>query len=113
VDASWDCVFLARQGGTEWNLQRRRQGQLGSALTAKSSGVEEAHRHTALRRPSAIDGIFGTPGWGGHMDPRRHRCHLGPSVMVIDETRSTTVRSPARPARRSTPPISRSRPGSA
>jgi probable phosphoglycerate mutase len=83
VDASWDRVFLARHGQTEWNLHRRRQGQLDSALTA--SGVEQAHRHAAVLRPHAIDGIFVSPLGRAMTTADIIGGHLGVSVMVIDE----------------------------
>jgi probable phosphoglycerate mutase len=48
-------VFLARHGQTEWNAQRRRQGQLDSPLT--THGEAQAQRHAALLRTQAIDGV--------------------------------------------------------
>ena len=56
---SWDVVFLARHGQTEWNLLRRRQGRLDSPLT--SDGVTQAHRHASTLRNRGIDGIFVSP----------------------------------------------------
>jgi len=83
VDTSWDRVFLARHGQTQWNLQRRRQGQLDSALTA--SGVEQAHRHAILLQPNAIDAIFASPLGRAMATAAIIGDHLGLSVMVIDE----------------------------
>ena len=83
VDASWDRVFLARHGQTEWNPHRRRQGQLDSALTA--SGVEQAHRHAAVLRPFAIDGIFASPLGRAMVTADIIGGHLGVPVRVIDE----------------------------
>jgi probable phosphoglycerate mutase len=80
VDASWDRVFLARHGQTEWNLQRRRQGQLDSALT--SSGVEQAHRHAALLQPNAIGGIFVSPLGRAMATAAIIGGHLGLSVVL-------------------------------
>jgi broad specificity phosphatase PhoE len=55
----WETVFLARHGQTEWNLERRRQGRLDSALT--DEGVAQARRHASALRDSGIDGIFVSP----------------------------------------------------
>ncbi|MEV4515589.1 histidine phosphatase family protein [Dactylosporangium sp. NPDC049525] len=56
---SWDAVFLARHGQTQWNLLRRRQGRLDSPLTP--NGVVQAHRHASTLRNRGIDGIFVSP----------------------------------------------------
>jgi broad specificity phosphatase PhoE len=56
---SWDAVFLARHGQTQWNLLRRRQGRLDSPLTHE--GVEQVGRHGSALRGHAIDGIFVSP----------------------------------------------------
>ncbi|WP_426513149.1 histidine phosphatase family protein [Dactylosporangium sp. McL0621] len=56
---SWDAVFLARHGQTQWNLLRRRQGRLDSPLT--SDGLAQAHRHASTLRNRGIDGIFVSP----------------------------------------------------
>jgi broad specificity phosphatase PhoE len=56
---SWDVVFLARHGQTQWNLQRRRQGRLDSPLTRK--GVEQAQCHASVLQGRAVDGIFVSP----------------------------------------------------
>ena len=41
----FESVFLTRHGETEWNLKRRRQGQLDSPLTAagRQQAVDIAH----------------------------------------------------------------------
>jgi probable phosphoglycerate mutase len=83
VDASWDCVFLARHGQTEWNLERRRQGQLDSPLTR--GGVGQAHRHAAMLRPHAVDGIFTSPLGRARTTADIIGGHLKLPVMVIDE----------------------------
>jgi probable phosphoglycerate mutase len=83
VNAWWDRVFLARHGQTEWNLQRRRQGQLDSALT--SDGVEQAHRNAAVLEPHAIDGIFASPLGRATATADIIGGHLGLAVTVVDE----------------------------
>jgi broad specificity phosphatase PhoE len=76
-------VFLARHGQTEWNLLRRAQGQLDSALT--SDGVEQAHRHAAVLRPHAIDGIFASPLGRAMATADIIGGDLGLAVTVVDE----------------------------
>jgi probable phosphoglycerate mutase len=94
VNESWGRVFLARHGQTEPNLERRRQGQLDSALTA--GGVEQAHRHAVVLRPYAIDGIFTSPLGRAVATADIIGAHLGPAVAVVDElTEVITDASPA------------------
>jgi broad specificity phosphatase PhoE len=83
VGASWDWLFLAWRGQTERNLQRRRQGQLDSALTA--GGFEQAHRHAELLQPNAVDGIFVSPLARAVATAAIVGGHLGLSFTVIDE----------------------------
>lgn len=54
-----DEVFLARHGQTEWNVQRRRQGQLDSPLT--SLGVQQARCNADLLRPCSADAVITSP----------------------------------------------------
>jgi broad specificity phosphatase PhoE len=83
VDAVWEFVFLARHGQTEWNVQRRRQGQLDSALT--DNGVEQARRHAVAVEPHAVDGIFTSPLERATATAEIIAGRLGLSVTVIDE----------------------------
>jgi broad specificity phosphatase PhoE len=78
-----DRVYLARHSQTEWNLRRRKQGQLDSALTAR--GVEQAHHHGALLRPHRIDAIFASPLGRATATAQIIGGHLGLPVTVIDE----------------------------
>jgi broad specificity phosphatase PhoE len=55
----WEEVLLARHGQTEWNLQRRRQGQLDSLLTP--SGVDQACRFATALVGRDVDQIFSSP----------------------------------------------------
>jgi broad specificity phosphatase PhoE len=76
-------VFLARHGQTEWNLERRRQGQLDSALTA--AGVEHAHRNASLLQEHAVDGIFASPLGRAAATAGIIGGHLGLAVTVLDD----------------------------
>ena len=79
----WDEVFLARHGQTEWNVQRRRQGQLDSPLTPL--GTSQAGRCAVLLEPRGVDAVLTSP------QPRCLRTatilgdHLGVPVTVIEE----------------------------
>jgi broad specificity phosphatase PhoE len=52
-------VYLARHGQTEWNVARRRQGQLDSPLT--TDGLAQAAETAALLDGRGIDAIFASP----------------------------------------------------
>jgi broad specificity phosphatase PhoE len=80
---SWDAVFLARHGQTQWNLQRRRQGRLDSALTP--NGVAQAHRHASTLQGRGIDGIFVSPLGRAVATARIISNALGLEIEVIDE----------------------------
>lgn len=45
-DSAAKTLYLIRHGQTQWNVQRRMQGRLDSALT--KSGIEQAHLHGKL-----------------------------------------------------------------
>jgi hypothetical protein len=55
VNHAWEAVFLARHGQTEWNVERRRPGQLDSPLTDR--GRTQAQRHAAMLRFHRIDAV--------------------------------------------------------
>ncbi len=59
MDWRFEVVFLARHGETEWNLERRRQGQLDSALTR--IGIEQAANLARAAATQSLDGIFTSP----------------------------------------------------
>lgn len=52
-------VYLARHGQTEWNVARRRQGQLDSPLT--TDGLAQAAENASLLDGRGIDAIFASP----------------------------------------------------
>ena len=54
-----ESVLLARHGETEWNLVRRRQGQLDSPLTAR--GAAQARSLAEAVSTSSVDVIFASP----------------------------------------------------
>ena len=76
-------MFLARHGQTRWNVERRRQGQLDSPLTAL--GVEQAQRHVLVVERHAIDGIFASPLGRAATTARIIGARLGLAVEIIDE----------------------------
>ncbi|MET7427339.1 histidine phosphatase family protein [Dactylosporangium sp. NPDC005555] len=80
---AWDVVFLARHGQTQWNLQRRRQGRLDSALT--HHGVAQAHRHASALQGRGIDGIFVSPLGRAIATARIINDALGLEIDVVDE----------------------------
>jgi probable phosphoglycerate mutase len=80
---SWDAVFLARHGQTQWNLQRRRQGRLDSPLT--SNGVAQAHDHASTLLERGIDGIFVSPLRRALATARIISDALGLEIEVVDE----------------------------
>jgi broad specificity phosphatase PhoE len=55
----FELVFLARHAQTEWNRQRRRQGQLDSPLTAE--GRAEARELAKVVTELPVDGVFSSP----------------------------------------------------
>jgi broad specificity phosphatase PhoE len=80
---SWESVFLARHAQTQWNLVRRRQGRLDSALT--DAGVEQARRHAVVLRGKGIDGIFVSPMGRSVATARIIGDALGLEIEVVDE----------------------------
>lgn len=56
---TFDQVFVARHGETEWNQERRRQGQLDSPLTAL--GQLQAERLAVVAGGLLVDGVFSSP----------------------------------------------------
>lgn len=80
----WDEVLLARHGQTEWNLRRRRQGQLDSPLT--TLGADQAHRlAAALVCRAAVDAIFSSPLPRCLHTSAIYGDHIGVPVTVIDD----------------------------
>ncbi|MBC7276655.1 histidine phosphatase family protein [Nocardioides sp.] len=55
----FETVYLARHGETEWNRERRRQGQLDSPLTER--GRVQAVAVAEALRGHAIGGLFHSP----------------------------------------------------
>lgn len=81
--SSWQIVFLARHGETEWNIQGRRQGQLDSPLTAK--GVTQAHRNAEKMSSQVVDAVFTSPLGRAVATARIISEHIGVPLTVIDE----------------------------
>jgi broad specificity phosphatase PhoE len=59
VDSRFDVVYLARHGETEWNRERRRQGQLDSPLTER--GRAQAAAVAEALNGRRIDAVFCSP----------------------------------------------------
>jgi broad specificity phosphatase PhoE len=76
-------VFLARHGQTEWNLIRRRQGELDSPLTAL--GVEQATRNAEVLRGQNIDAIFTSPLGRAARTAEIIAAAVGVPVVVVNE----------------------------
>ena len=76
-------LLLARHGQTEWNLARRRQGQLDSPLTAagRSNAQILAHALAGL----GVDMIATSPLGRAHETARIFAAILGADVFVIPE----------------------------
>jgi probable phosphoglycerate mutase len=83
ADRSWEFVFLARHGQTEWNRVRRRQGQLDSPLTA--AGIAQAHRGAATLRGHGVDYVFSSPLGRATATARIFADHTEAPLLVIDE----------------------------
>jgi len=81
----WTCdrVVLARHGETEWNLLRRRQGQLDSPLTER--GVTQARAVAAAVVPLSIDAVFASPLGRAATTARACADLLDLPVITIDE----------------------------
>lgn len=54
-----DTLYFVRHGETEWNLERRMQGQLDSRLTPR--GVDQAGVNARLVTALGVDGIIASP----------------------------------------------------
>jgi probable phosphoglycerate mutase len=82
VQWPWDEVLLARHGETEWNLQRRRQGQLDSPLTPL--GADQARRYATSLAGRGVDQIFSSPLSRCLRTATTISDHLGVPVTVLD-----------------------------
>lgn len=83
VNSSWDMILLARHGMTEWNVEKRRQGQLDSPLT--TDGAEQARRAAAAVMSLGIDGVFSSPLGRAIATARIIADRTGVPLVVIDE----------------------------
>ncbi|GAA3300077.1 histidine phosphatase family protein [Dactylosporangium vinaceum] len=80
---TWDTVFLARHGQTEWNVLHRGQGRLDSPLTP--AGLAQAHRHASALRHRAVDGVFASPLGRAVATARIIGDALGLAIEIVDE----------------------------
>jgi broad specificity phosphatase PhoE len=56
---TFEAVYLARHGQTDWNVAGRRQGRLDSPLTPH--GLQQARRNAILLNSERIDSLFASP----------------------------------------------------
>lgn len=68
---------------TEWNVEKRRQGQLDSPLTI--DGAEQAHQAAAAVVSLGIDGVFSSPLGRAIATARIFADRTGVPLVVIDE----------------------------
>lgn len=80
---TFDCVYLARHGQTEWNVAGRRQGRLDSPLTPH--GLLQAQRNAALLSDEPTDSLFASPLGRAHRTAEIVGNALGLSVEVLDD----------------------------
>jgi len=81
--ASPSHLLLARHGQTEWNLQRRRQGQLDSPLTAQ--GLRDADTLAELARGYPVDVVVCSPLGRAHRTATIIGERLGVPVELLDD----------------------------
>lgn len=78
-----DTLLFARHGQTEWNLQRRRQGQLDSDLTA--SGVADATSIADTARRGGVDVIYSSPLGRARATATLAAAATGAGLVVLDD----------------------------
>ncbi len=76
-------LFLARHGQTEWNLDRRLQGQLDSPLTAE--GIRQSHTVAAHLAGRGISTVFSSPLGRARESAEIIAAHLGVETVVVPE----------------------------
>ena len=79
----FELVFLVRHGETEWNRQRRRQGQLDSALTVE--GLAGARRLGTVVASLPADSVFSSPLGRAATTASFGAAQLGLSVTVVED----------------------------
>jgi broad specificity phosphatase PhoE len=80
---TFDVVYLARHGQTEWNVAGRRQGRLDSPLTAL--GVRQAQLNASLLRLHSIDAVVTSPLGRARRTADVFGEALGLPVQVVDD----------------------------
>ena len=78
-------IYLERHGETEWNREKRRQGQLDSPLTAEA--VEKIQRMARLIADESIDAIFTSPLGRAAATAEIYADALRLKCVVVDELR--------------------------
>ncbi|WP_168207552.1 histidine phosphatase family protein [Microlunatus elymi] len=80
---TFEVVYLARHGQTEWNQQGRRQGGLDSPLTA--AGRQHAADLAALAKSLEVDLVASSPIGRARTTAKPSADALGQSVQIVDE----------------------------
>ncbi len=83
MDWRFEIVFLARHAQTEWNRERRRQGQLDSPLT--HVGIEQAANLARVAGTHSMDGIFTSPLGRARLTAATISASVGVAVEVMCE----------------------------
>ncbi|MEV5964962.1 histidine phosphatase family protein [Kribbella sp. NPDC051952] len=80
---TFDVIYLARHGQTEWNVEGRRQGRLDSPLTAL--GLLQARRNADLLLDERVDSVFTSPLGRARRTAEILGEALGLPVQVLDD----------------------------
>ncbi len=83
MDWRFESVLLARHGETEWNRERRRQGQLDSPLT--QVGLAQAASLARVAAAQSVDGIFTSPLGRARLTAATIGASVGTAVEVMGE----------------------------
>lgn len=76
-------LLFARHGQTEWNLQRRRQGQLDSDLTA--AGIADAQSIANRARRGGVDVVYSSPLGRARATAKLAAAATGADLVILDD----------------------------
>lgn len=80
---TFEYVYLARHGQTEWNLEGRRQGRLDSPLTPE--GESQVRRNAARVAREPVDALFCSPLGRARTSAAVFAAALGLPAQVVDD----------------------------